>query len=154
MCGSLTVRPGDFRIWLCDIGSKFTDVQCRKATIAPSRLVYTPVYYPCCQSSNLVWNSFIGLRSYGTCYFDPYFAVACRRAIRTLKGFRRQRLLTKLGSMWQIMWARCITTHSVRDRRVAVRECICCPTAEERRQPCPIPPIAYAIVGRSGGNGP
>lgn len=103
--GTLTVSPGDFRIWLRDIGTKVTDVLYDEATNTPSAPGYTPVYYPCCHSSDLIGNSFVDLWGYGTCDFNPYLAVACPRAVRQDQRSRRQWLLTEHGSMGQILRA-------------------------------------------------
>lgn len=82
--GSLTIRVAQFHIWLRDIRSEFADILCREATIASSTDVDTFVYYPSCHSSNFVRNCFIDLWGYRTCYFDPYLAIACARAVKKM----------------------------------------------------------------------
>lgn len=150
MHGSLTVRSADLRIRLRDICSKVADVHCREATIAFFIDADTLVYYPSCESSDLIRDSFKDLWSRRTCYFDPYLAVAYPTAIKKVKRFRKQWLLTKNSSIWQGSRAWGTTTHSVRDKRIALFQCVCCPTAEQRCQVCSIPPVTYAIVRGSG----
>lgn len=105
MHGSLTVSPGDFRIWLRNIVGKFTDVLDDEATSTPSAPGYTPVDYPCCHSSDLIGNSFIDIGGYGPCYLDPYLAVTCPRAVRLTAWPWRQWLLTEHSSMRQSLRA-------------------------------------------------
>lgn len=142
----LTIHSADICIWLRDIGSKFADILCREATIAPSIAADTLFYDPSCHFSDLIRNSFIDSWGCRTCYFDPYLAVPCPAVVRKVRRFRRQRLLTKYGSVWQSLRAWDTTTYSIRDKRIAFNQCFCCPTAEQRCQVFSIPSIAYAIV--------
>lgn len=88
--GSLTVTSANLCIRLGDIGSKFADVFCREATIASSATADTLIYYPSGHSSDLIRNNFVDLWGCRTCYFDPYVAVTCPKAIRRANGRQGQ----------------------------------------------------------------